>query len=138
MEERPFTHASFQHYLREGRLMGARCESCGALHLPPRPMCARCFGSDMRWFPFSGAGRLAGFTVIHVGLPVMAAEGYSRDKPYASGIVRLAEGPAISARIVGAAPDALRVGMEVEAVFPQHRDGQDQRVVFGFAPKARA
>lgn len=139
MEERAFTHASFNKFLSEGRLMGSRCMRCGEVHLPPRPMCPHCFGTAMDWHPFNGEGKLAGFTVVHVGLPVMTAEGYSREKPYVSGVVRLAEGPAISAQIVGAEPDALRVGMEMQAVFVERGSGlasseEKHPVALGFTP----
>jgi len=120
MEERPFNHASFLAYLNEGRLMGSRCMSCGAVYLPPQRLCARCFASQMTWQGFSGEGSLSGFTCIHVGLPEMAAQGYSREHPYCSGVVRLAEGPAISGQIVGvdaARPGTIHIGMPLRAVF---------------------
>jgi uncharacterized OB-fold protein len=130
MEGRQFNHSGFVAFIAEGQLMGCRCAECGAVYLPPQPVCARCYSTRMAWEPFSGSGRLEGFTVIAVGLPVMAAEGYSREKPYVSGVVRLAEGPALCAQIVGVdplRPEEIHVGMEMGAVFGGPR--------LAFAPK---
>jgi uncharacterized OB-fold protein len=88
----------------------------------------------MEWVELSGEGRLAGFTAIYIGLPEMAAEGYSRSHPYASGVVHLAEGPAITAQIVGfdpAHPEALRVGMPLRVAFIERAGGE---VALAFAP----
>src|SRR6266545_2635944 len=99
-QARKFNHTSFTQFLGEQRLMAARCTACGEVILPPRAICPRCYGSDMEWVELSGEGRLAGFTIIYVGLPAMAERGYSRKNPYCAGVVHLAEGPAITAQIV--------------------------------------
>lgn len=125
MNERPFNHAGFRQYLQDGRLMGARCTNCGQVYLPPRPMCPRCYQTGMEWHALTGRGVLEGVTYIHVGLPEMAAQGFTRERPYCSGVVRLDEGPAISGQIVGELtdhPGEVRVGMPVRAVF-LNRDG---------------
>jgi uncharacterized OB-fold protein len=111
--------------------MAARCTACGSLYLPPRALCPHCYGTDMEWVELSGEGRLEGYTLVSVGLPAMVAAGYDRQCPYCSGIVRLAEGPAVAAQIVGeevALPEKIEVGMPLRAVFLE-RGGQ---VVLGF------
>lgn len=121
MDEQPLTHAGFLAHLKEGRLMGSRCTGCGAVYLPPRGLCVRCYSSQLQWHPFSGQGTLTGFTFIHIALPEMAAEGYSRERPYCTGVVTLAEGPAVSGQIVGvdaARPETVHHGMPLRVVFP--------------------
>ena len=49
MSERPITGEGFSQYLGEQKLMGTRCKSCGALHLPPRPLCPACRGFENRF-----------------------------------------------------------------------------------------
>jgi len=88
-----FTGAEFNQYLAEHKLMGTRCASCGALHLPPPPICTTCHSDDMGWTEFSGRGQLLAFTTVHIAPTAMIEAGYGRDKPYCTGIVQLEEGP---------------------------------------------
>lgn len=130
---RPFTHAGFSAYLAEHKLMGVRCGQCAQVYLPPRELCPNCYAVKMEWVAFSGEGVLEGFSAVHVGLPAMAAAGYGREKPYCTGVVRLAEGPAISARIVagdGGCPQDIAVGMSLRAVFIRNGPGQPATLAF--------
>ncbi len=135
LQPRAFNDVGFHQYLDEGRLMGARCSTCGAVFLPPRPMCPHCYQAAMKWVELSGEGQLAGYTTISVGLPAMVAEGYSRQHPYCSGVVHLAEGPVITAQIVGtdgAIPAQIQVGMPVRAMFLER--GEERKVSLAFTP----
>lgn len=114
---REFTAASFYDFLKQGRLMGVRCRSCGQLSAEPRPMCPACHSQEVEWHQFSGKGQLSTFTCISIVPESMAKKGYGRNNPYCSGIVTLAEGPRISARILGvdaSNPQNIRTGMELE------------------------
>jgi len=137
MSERPFTDLSYREYLSEEKLMGSRCINCGAIFVPPRPICIHCFGSDMAWEPMSGKGRLAAFTCISVGPPAMVAEGYTRDRPYCSGVVELKESVRVDARIEGVdttRPETIRVGMPMTADFI-HKDADGEvKTVLAFRP----
>ena len=120
MGEKGFTSASFYHFLGEHKLMGSRCQSCGALHLPPRSLCPTCYGEEMNWEEMSGKGKLLAFTTVHIAPTAMIEAGYGRDNPYCVGIVQLDEGPAISAQIVGVdatQPEQIAVGTPVHATF---------------------
>ncbi|MBL8096094.1 MAG: OB-fold domain-containing protein [Anaerolineales bacterium] len=122
MSDRPFTAASFDLFLGEGRLMATRCTGCATLHLPPRAICPTCFGESLEWVETSGRGTLAAFTAIAIGPAAMQAAGYGRDNPYCSGIVALEEGVTISALILGVdarRPENIHIG---------------QRLVVGFEP----
>jgi uncharacterized OB-fold protein len=136
MGEREFTSASFREYLGEHRLMGSRCRSCGALHLPPRPLCPACHGQEMGWEELSGGGKLAAFTTIHIAPTAMIEAGYGRDNPYCAGIVCLDEGPAISAQILGvdaAHPEQIRIGMPVQVAFVERGEGETRHTALAFA-----
>ncbi len=120
MSERPFTTASFNQFLGEKKLMAARCQKCGALWLPPRPICIKCYSNRLEWTELKGQGKLLAFTVIGVGTPLMVAAGYDRDNPYCSGIVELEEGLRISAQILGvdvAQPENIKIGTQLEVDF---------------------
>ncbi len=120
MKETPFTIASFDNFLSERKLMASRCASCGALWLPPRPICLKCKGDEMEWKELGGKGMLVAFTVIGVGPMPMIDAGYGRDNPYCVGIVQVEEGPRIGAQILGvdvAHPENIKIGTPVAADF---------------------
>lgn len=117
---RPLTAASFNEYLAEHKLMGARCLQCGALYLPPRALCPACFSAGLAWEELPGAGSLAAFTSIYIAPTFMEAQGYGRKNPYLTGIVELAEGVKISARLVGldpAHPESVQIGQPLQVTF---------------------
>ncbi|MGD8944494.1 MAG: zinc ribbon domain-containing protein, partial [Desulfobacterales bacterium] len=62
MEQKPFSDITYEHYLKEEKLMGSRCSECDARYVPPRSICVKCFSSDMEWVQLKGTGRLAAFT----------------------------------------------------------------------------
>lgn len=117
---RPFTAAGFQQFLQEGQLVGARCQACGNLYLPAREICPHCFSDQIAWAPLSGEGKLAAFTSITIAPTAMEAQGFGRDNPYCTGIVELAEGVKISARILGVdakTPTSIPIGLPLKAIF---------------------
>jgi uncharacterized OB-fold protein len=137
MSERPFTSASFNQYLSEERLMGSTCQACGAIYLPPRPLCAACHGDEMAWVDMEGRGRLVAYTTVHIGPGIMIAEGYDRNNPYCTGIVELAEGPRISARIVGVdahSPAGIQIGTPLMVHFLPAQQTEEQRTFLAFKP----
>lgn len=132
---RPFTAASFNQYLAEHKLMGTRCPACDAIYLPPRAICPRCHGEALAWAEVSGQGTLAAFTSVYVGPSAMIAEGYDRNNPYVTGIVELAEGVKISARIVGVdakRPDVAWIGTPVTVAFLDRGEGEQKSTVLAF------
>jgi uncharacterized OB-fold protein len=132
---RPFTAASFQQFISEGKLMGARCTACEAVYLPPRTICPRCHGDISEWIPLSGEGKLAAFTSIYIAPTFMIEQGYSRNEPYLTGIVTVEEGPQISARILGLDPTNPQVswiGTPVVVEFLQRGEGDQKKTDLAF------
>ena len=124
-----FTSAAFYRFLDEHKLMGSRCKTCGALHLPPRSLCPACHGEEMKWEEMSGKGRLVAFTTIHIAPTAMIEAGYGRDNPYCAGIVQVDEGPAISAQIVGVdatQPEQIAVGTPLKVAFIERGEGEER------------
>lgn len=132
MSETEFTPAAFNRFLGENKLMGTRCKKCGAVFLPPRPICLECHSTDMEWQRMEGTGQLAAFTVIAVGPTAMVENGYDKDNPYCSGIVQVKEGPKISGQILGLDnlnPGSIKVGTPMTVEFVERKDGD---IVLGF------
>lgn len=120
--------APFWAGLRERRLLLQRCAACGHVVFPVSPACPECLGAELAWTPMSGLGRVASFAIYHhVFHPWFA------DKvPYNVALVALREGPRLITNIVGIDDDALRSGLDVEAVF----DPVDERhVLLRFRPR---
>lgn len=96
--------------LEQEQLVIQRCTRCSHLQMYPRRNCVSCGGSELTFEPASGNGSLYSFTTV-VKYPPSEFVG---DLPYTLGIVRLAEGPRMLARIVGATDDELRCDMSVK------------------------
>src|SRR4030042_6485979 len=101
MNDKPFNDTSYEQFLNERKIMGAKCKKCGVLALPPRPICISCFSREMEWVQVKGTGRLAAFTSIVVAPPYMVKEGFDRNNPYIVGVIHLEEGVKTVARSVG-------------------------------------
>ena len=131
---------AYREALANGKLLGARCAECDSVYLPPRPHCGVCGVGKMVWEEIEGGGVIETFSNIHFpGLDLQAA-GFGREMPGCAAIVRLDEGPAISAQIVG--PDKtstpeVRVGDRVRAEFVRRGQGEAERVFLVFMPEPR-
>jgi uncharacterized OB-fold protein len=65
----------------------------------------------------------------------MIDAGYGRDKPYCAGIVRLKEGPAISAQILGVdptRPDEIEIGTPLHVAFVERGEDEQTRTYLAF------
>jgi uncharacterized OB-fold protein len=91
----------------------------------------------MAWEEMSGEGKLLAYTIIHIGSTAMIEAGYDRQHPYCTGIVQLAEGPAISAQILGVDPDRpqeIDIGTLLRVAFVRRGEGDTQRTYLAFVP----
>jgi uncharacterized OB-fold protein len=110
MTEAAFTIDQFYKYLAQSKLMAGKCMHCGKIHLPPRPLCDRCFHQEFTWLEIAGKGKLVTYTIIHV-----APEQFQAMTPYAVGIVQLENGLKLPGMITSATQ--LRIGMELTIDF---------------------
>ncbi len=105
---RPFFAAA-----REHRVVVQRCCNCGKLRFPARELCSHCLARAAEWIEVSGRGTVYSFGVVHQ----VSHPAFAHLVPYAVVIVELAEGVRMTSNVVDCAPQALRIGMPVEAVF---------------------
>jgi uncharacterized OB-fold protein len=132
---RPFSAAAFDQYIAEHKLMAARCMKCGGVYVPPRAICPKCQSEELEWVETSGKGKLAAFTVILSGPTFMIEQGYDRKNPYISGIVELAEGTRISARITGldpTKPTEIKIGTPLSVDFVEFGEGEAKKTYLAF------
>lgn len=130
-----YNAAGFYEYVGEKKLMGTQCKSCGELFLPPRPVCSACHGEEMEWKEMKGAGKLDAFTVTLYGPTRMVEAGHDAKNPYCVGVVRLDEGPAISAQIFGldlTKPEEIKIGTPMKLTFIERTEGEEKKTYIGF------
>lgn len=93
--------------IARGELLIQKCNRCGALHHPPRPMCGKCQSSDLGSVRATGKGKVYSYTVVHH--PKMP--GY--DTPCVAAVIELEEGTRIVSNVVGCDPSGVQIGMPV-------------------------
>jgi uncharacterized OB-fold protein len=108
----PFTIEQFYKFLSEGKLMAGKCQTCGKIHLPPRPLCDNCLGQQFQWLPLSDKGKLLTYTVIHI-----APQQFQQLAPYAVGIVEFEGNLKIPGMIQGVTQEQLQIGMALTLDF---------------------
>jgi uncharacterized OB-fold protein len=112
-ETRPtFGIECFYRFIGEGKLMAVKCNKCGKILLPPRPICNKCYSKDLSWIELKGRGKLLTYTIIHV-----APKQFETLAPYAVGIVKLDEGPQLLGMIRGVELDKLKAGINLTIDF---------------------
>ncbi len=101
-----------------GELCFLTCEDCGQRIHPPQPLCPACRSKSLTPRAVSGRGRVHTFTINHQ--PWMPGP----ELPFVVAIVEIVEDPTLrlTTNIVGCAPDDVRIGMPVRAVFEHHPD----------------
>lgn len=93
----------FFGYLEEGKIMGQKCNRCGAYSFPPITACDNCGGTVLDWAEMNPEGELELFSLaLYPDPPFMAFA------PYLYGQVRLKDGPRFTSMILGANLDELR------------------------------
>lgn len=81
----------FYSQLKQGRILGRRCEACGRFHFPPQGLCSECGSDRLAWGPVSGTGTL-----------LFASTGEHRmmGLRFVQGTVQLEEGPVVSGMVI--------------------------------------
>ena len=116
--------------LKEQRynLVGTECLACGAKQFPPRPVCPDCNSREVQPFAFSGQGEIYSYSTLF-----QAPLGYEGFIPYTVALVKLKEGPLMSAQLTDIDSDEAQVGMKVEMVTRKLREyGEDGVIVYGY------
>jgi len=120
-EVTPVTKA-FWDAAAEGKLVMQKCRDCGAWVWCPRPVCGECGSDKLAWSELGGRGEVFAFTVIRevVG---RALRGFEPEIPYVTAWIDLEEGPRICSNVVGCPVEKVKIGMPVDVLFEESRDG---------------
>ncbi|MHC4548834.1 MAG: Zn-ribbon domain-containing OB-fold protein [Planctomycetota bacterium] len=118
--------ADFAVHLKEGRLMGSACKSCGYSTFPPRADCPECMSGEFELKEYSGKGKVYTFTVI-----AAAPTGFDDLAPYTVAVVDLAEGGRLVGWLGETIPASdLQIGMEVQVVPRLFEETEEIRVYY--------
>jgi len=110
------------------RLEGSACRSCDARSFPARTVCATCKSADVAPAGFCGRGTLWSFTRV-----AQPPRGFASVAPYGVGMVRLVEGPLVTAQLADVEGVDMAIGMVVEMVTRKIRDAQENGfIVYGY------
>ena len=112
-------------------LMANQCGSCNKVYFPPReacPYCRRKSIGKMKELKLSGKGEILTYTIVHVG-----PEDFENQVPYPIAIIKLDEGPKITAQIIDCDPSQVKIGMRVESTFRKiQQDGETGAIYYGY------
>ncbi len=109
------------------RLTGEKCSHCGADIFPPRDVCPKCSEPAKMLYTFTGKGTVYSYTTI-----VDAPEGFENQAPYVVALVKLDEGPLVTAQLTDL-DGPPEIGMKVEMVTRKLRtDGDAGIIVYGY------
>ena len=89
----------YNEALKQNKLLGLKCHSCGAITTPPKMACRQCASMDMEVVELKTDGKIKTFTTVYVG-----AEGRESEVPYILVIVELEEGNWIMGNLEGIDP----------------------------------
>lgn len=110
------------------RLVGEVCDTCGVKIFPPRDICPECSKPAQELYTFSGRGEVYSFSTVY-----NAPAGYEEYAPYTVALVKLEEGPVLTAQLTDLGDTEPEIGMPVEMVTRKLRTEGDQgMIVYGY------
>ena len=59
----------FLSAIKQGRLVGQRCPSCGKVYVPPRGSCAKCGVATRDDVPVQSTATVQSFTIVYLPIP---------------------------------------------------------------------
>ena len=115
-------------------LVGEICPHCSAKIFPPRDVCPNCGGEAKTSFAFSGKGEVFSYTTIYE-----APAGFDDSAPYTVALVKLEEGPLVTAQLTDLGSQPVEIGMPVEMVTRRLRQDGDERgmLIYGYKFRPR-
>ena len=112
-------------------MKGVRCGNCGDVLFPSRTLCPRCRHESvgkLSTYKLSGEGVIEGVTVVYA-----PPAGFELQAPYTLALIRLAEGPRVTAQVTDAKVGDVKVGQKVRAVFRRiNEEGEAGVVQYGY------
>ncbi|MDO9087923.1 MAG: Zn-ribbon domain-containing OB-fold protein [Anaerolineaceae bacterium] len=131
MSDNNFMINGYFENINNKKLIGAKCSNCGKIHLPPRVFCDECKSQSFEQIELTGEAELKAYSVVYVPTSKMVEAGYGRENPNCVGIVKMSEGPMLSAEILGldiSHPEMIKIGAPLKAKFLE----RGEKIVLAF------
>ncbi len=110
------------------QLMGEECPSCKTKIFPPRDLCLECAAPAKELFELTGVGEVYSYSTVYT-----APAGFDGSAPYTVALVKLDEGPVVTAQLTDVDNDHIAIGMPVEMVTRRLRtDGDEGMIMYGY------
>lgn len=110
------------------RLVGEICQRCGARIFPPRDVCPECQTVQQKDVAFSGKGEVYSYSTVY-----HPPRGFEEFVPYTVALVRLEEGPLVTAQLTDVDNNEIEVGMPVEMVTRRlQSSGEEGAIIYGY------
>jgi uncharacterized OB-fold protein len=110
------------------KLVGETCHHCGTKLFPPRDVCLECEKPAYELYTFEGVGEIFSYTTIYD-----APAGFEHNAPYMVALVKLHEGPIVTAQLTDLDESEVEIGMPVEMVTRKLRtEGEEGMIVYGY------
>jgi hypothetical protein len=87
-------------------LVGEVCPHCDHKIFPPRDVCPDCGGEAKTLYTFSGKGEVYSYTTVYE-----APSGFDNNAPYTVALVKLDEGPMVTAQLTDVDKEVVQIGM---------------------------
>ena len=116
----PALDALNRAFFTTGVLTLQQCKLCSHIQHPPEDVCESCQSFDLGSFASAGKGRIESVAVVSQAVHPLLADLV----PYAIVLVSVADAPGIliAGNVVGAEPDAIKIGDPVRVVFEDVKD----------------
>ncbi len=110
------------------KLVGETCEHCGSKLFPPRDVCLVCEEQAEELFTFTGLGEIYSYSTVYD-----APAGFEHNAPYTVALIKLKEGPLVTAQLTDMDKSELTIGQPVEMVTRKLRtDGDEGMIIYGY------
>ncbi|MGD0477410.1 MAG: Zn-ribbon domain-containing OB-fold protein [Nitrososphaerales archaeon] len=110
------------------RLIGSRCQECGAEFFPPVYMCRRCGSENIEDKEMPKEGKIMTYTQLHEPLP-----GFETQTPFYLAVVRLDNGARVLSQLVDSPDESVKTGARVRATVRRAKvDGDSGQIHYGY------
>lgn len=114
------------------RMEGQRHRDSGEVRFPPEPLVGKA-AEEWESFDLSGSGTIYSFSIVR-----QPPDGYEEQTPYILAMVKLAEGPMVTAQLTDCDADQVTIDLPVEMVTRRLRDlGPEGLIVYGYKFRPR-
>ncbi|MEO0099127.1 MAG: Zn-ribbon domain-containing OB-fold protein [candidate division WOR-3 bacterium] len=106
--------------LKEGKILGVKCEKCGRIMVPPRIFCEECFRTIDSWVELKDTGKVNTFSLCYITWDMKFLK-----EPQIPAVIEIdgaSPGHGIMHLLGEVKPEEVKVGMKVKAVWKKKEE----------------